>query len=76
MKRSAADMSRGGTGSDSGAADVIDDWLDESESNDPGLLGSALFEEEGEAKVTKAFKKIEENRNKKPWEQVLFLFHL
>jgi hypothetical protein len=34
------------------------------------LIGVPLFEEEGEAKTTKAFKKLEENRQKKPWEQV------
>jgi hypothetical protein len=34
------------------------------------MLGAPLFEEEGEAKTTKAFKKMEENRAKKPWEQV------
>jgi hypothetical protein len=37
------------------------------------LIGVPLFEEEGEAKTTKAFKKLEENRQKKPWEQVTFL---
>ena len=35
------------------------------------MIGAPLFEEEGEAKTTKAFKKLEENRAKKPWEQVL-----
>ena len=34
------------------------------------IIGVPLFEEEGEAKTTKAFKKLEENRAKKPWEQV------
>ena len=34
------------------------------------MMGAPLFEEEGEAKTTKAFKKLEENRAKKPWEQV------
>jgi hypothetical protein len=37
------------------------------------LIGVPLFEEEGEAKTTKAFKKLEENRQKKPWEQVRIL---
>ncbi len=34
------------------------------------LIGVPLFEEEGEAKTTKAFKKSEENRQKKIWDQV------
>ena len=29
-----------------------------------------MYEEEGEAKTTKAWKKLEENSSKKPWEQV------
>lgn len=49
-----------------------EDRLDASEEGEK-LLGTLMFEEEGEAKTTKAFKKLEENKNKKPWEQALQL---
>eukprot|EP00961_Rhodomonas_salina_P217293 2936117-Rhodomonas_salina.1 len=45
-----------------------DDRLDDSEAGER-LIGSLIFEEEGEARTTKAFKKLEENKKRKPWEQ-------
>lgn len=66
-------MKRGGDGAKGGKGGGVhwdDDRLDDSEMNDPRLMGAALFEEEGEAKSTKAYKKMEENSKKKPWDQV------
>jgi len=56
----------GGGGGRGGPWD--EDRLDASEEGEK-LLGTLMFEEEGEAKTTKAFKKLEENKSKKPWEQ-------
>jgi hypothetical protein len=58
----------GGGGGQKGPWD--EDKLDASEEGEK-LLGTLMFEEEGEAKTTKAFKKLEENKSKKPWEQAL-----
>jgi hypothetical protein len=62
---------RGGGGSGGGGGKVPwdEDRLDESEENEK-LIGTLMYEEEGEAKTTKAWKKLEENSSKKPWEQV------